>query len=84
MMYSIPIVTHFAGQNAQADTIGDGGFCVRNSNEYAKALLWLSEKNNREKIGDHAKNYAMKHYEQNIVGSQIMNFYMKMASLKGF
>jgi len=84
MMYSIPVITHYAGQNSQVDTVAGGGFSVASVNEYARALLILSNNSNRSSIGLKAKDHAMTHYAQNKIGSQVKEFYYDVAASKGF
>lgn len=82
MMYSIPVVTHYAGQNSQVDTVASGGFSVASVDDYSRALLYLSNANARSSIGLKARDHAMTHYSQNKIGSQVKEFYYNMAASK--
>ena len=83
MMYGIPVITHFAGQNAQADTIGNGGFCVNSTEEYEKCMEFLLLKENIISMGKLAKNFANENYEQSKIASEVKDFYFKIALNKG-
>lgn len=83
MMYEIPIITHFAGQNAQVDTIGPGGFCVKSDVEYEKCMEFFLDKENIKNLGILAKKHAFENYEQTKIVSEVKNFYFDIAKTKG-
>ena len=70
MMYGIPIITHYAGQNGQKETIGDCGYCVNNHVEYANAIKELLNIEKRKEIGVEVRKKAL-NYEQKYICSII-------------
>lgn len=80
MMYKIPIITHFAGRNGQAEWLGPGGACVSNSQEYLSAMLSLSKKDLRERVGDSARTFALQTFDQEVIAKQAASFYLEIAN----
>lgn len=80
LMYGIPVITHNAGLNGQAEWLGPGGVCVNNHDMYLQAMLQLSDPTIRKIVGLNAKEYAMKTFEQESVVKKIANFYTKIYS----
>jgi glycosyltransferase involved in cell wall biosynthesis len=68
MIYGIPVISHYAGLNGQVETIGTGGFCVSNSDEYADAIIKLIDTDERFKIGDLGKIFTKDRSEQKKIG----------------
>lgn len=83
MIYGIPVITHFAGQNGQALTIGEGGFCVSSHQEYESKMRELSNRDVMISVGKSAEKHARTHYDQRSVVDKIDKFYRKIARLKG-
>jgi len=83
MIYGIPIITHFAGQNAQFDTIGPGGFCVNSAEEYLKCMEFFLKKENITLVGNLAKKFATENYEQRKIAAKVKNFYLRILQNKG-
>ena len=68
LMYGIPVISHYGGFNGQSETIRDGGFVAKNSDEYFKYILRLiNDKNFYNYISENAKNRAMDFEERKIV-----------------
>jgi len=68
MIYGIPVISHYAGLNGQVETIGLGGFCVSNPNEYAEAIVKLTDIDERNRIGELGKNFTKERSEQKNIG----------------
>jgi glycosyltransferase involved in cell wall biosynthesis len=67
MIYGKPIVSHFAGYNAQNEIIQDGGFVCNNENEYVESILKLcNDKKLYEIVSHNAKNRALDFEEKKI------------------
>jgi hypothetical protein len=77
-MYGIPVITHSAGLNGQAEWLGPGGACVNNHDMYLQAMLQISDPNIRKAVGLRAKEYAMKTFEQEAVVKEIADFYISI------
>lgn len=83
MIHSIPVITHYAGQNSQLETIGNGGFCVNSAIDYYRCMHYLSNRDNLKVLADNAKKFAIENYEQNFVVRAIKNFYNEIIEQKG-
>lgn len=46
MMYGKPVISHFAGFNAQSEIIGDSGFVCNNSLEYSEKIIEIYNNKN--------------------------------------
>ncbi len=67
MMYGKPVISHFAGYNAQEEIIKDGGFVCNNENEYFESIVKLcNDKELYDKISYNAKNRALDFEEKKI------------------
>jgi glycosyltransferase involved in cell wall biosynthesis len=67
MIYGKPVISHFAGYNAQDEIIKDGGFVCNNENEYAESIINLCDnKDLYNKISNNAKNRALDFEEKKI------------------
>jgi glycosyltransferase involved in cell wall biosynthesis len=67
MIYGKPIVSHFAGFNAQKEIIKDGGFVCENENEYVESIVKLcNDKELYKMISYNAKNRALDFEEKKI------------------
>ena len=78
MMYKIPVITHFAGQNGQYEWLGDGGFCVFNPKEYYDIMIRLSDNSFRKTISDNAYKFAKNNFDQDIIVEKLSLFYKKI------
>lgn len=78
MMYGIPVITHYAGQNAQAETIGHGGFCVSSSKDYLSAMIKLTDKSERSIVGQAAREFVEHHFDQEKVANRVLDFYTRI------
>lgn len=56
LSYGVPVISHYAGQNGQSETIRDGGFVVNNESEYLDRIIYLIE--NKE-VYDKISNNAL-------------------------
>lgn len=83
MMYGIPVITHYAGQNGQALTIGRGDYCVSSTSEYLAVMMRLIDRKVISDLGNIARDYAQKNYDQKTVVDKIDAFYRKIGEVKG-
>jgi len=78
MMYGKPVVSHFAGYNAQEEIIKDGGFVCKNENEYVESIVKLcNDKELYEKISYNAKKRTM-NFEEKKITLEWENLYKKL------
>ena len=55
-MYGNPIISHYAGYNAQSEIISNGGYVSHNENDYLEELIKLvTDKNYYNTISNNAK-----------------------------
>jgi glycosyltransferase involved in cell wall biosynthesis len=67
MIYGKPIISHFAGYNAQDEIIKDGGFVCKNENEYVESITNLcNDKELYKTMSYNAKNRAIDFEEKKI------------------
>lgn len=78
MMYDIPVVTHRAGLNGQIETVGPGGYCATNEDDYLGALrgLTLCSPERRKMIGTKGRRYTEDRSEQKLVGGLVASKYL--------
>jgi len=56
MMYGNPVISHYAGYNAQSEIISNGGYVSHNENDYLEELIKLvTDKNYYNTISNNAK-----------------------------
>jgi|688.fasta_scaffold451301_2 glycosyltransferase involved in cell wall biosynthesis len=78
MMYGKPIISHFAGFNAQEEIIKDGGFVCKDENEYCEKILELcNDKEFYKKISSNAKKRALD-FEEKKITIEWENLYKKL------
>ena len=78
MMYGKPVVSHFAGYNAQSEIIKDGGFVCNNTDEYTNKILMLyNDKNFYNEISLKAKKRALD-FEERKITEEWENLYKKL------
>jgi glycosyltransferase involved in cell wall biosynthesis len=67
MIYGKPVVSHFAGYNAQVEIIKNGGFVCKNENEYVESIINLcNDKELYQTTSYNAKNRAIDFEEKKI------------------
>lgn len=78
MMYGKPVISHFAGYNAQSEIINDGGFVCNSVEEYSNKILELCNNANLyNEISSNAKRRALDFEERKIV-NQWETLYKKL------
>lgn len=78
MMYGKPIVSHYAGYNAQDEIISDGGFVCGSEKEYfEKVIELINNKETYEKISSNAKKRALD-FEEKKITLQWEDLYKKL------
>ena len=78
MMYGNPIISHYAGYNAQSEIIGDGGFVAKNEDEYFNEIIKLIEdKKYFNSISDNGKKISLK-FEEKLITKQFENLYLEL------
>lgn len=78
MMYGNPIVSHYAGFNAQSEIIGDGGYVSKNEVDYLNELIKLIEnKDYYQMISNNAKKNSLK-FDEKLIASQFENVYINL------
>ena len=78
LMYDIPVVSHYAQFNAQVETIGPGGLCAQNVEEYINAIKQLSliPESKRRSIGTKGRVYTEERSGQEKIGKLIAETYI--------
>ena len=84
MIHRLPCLSHYSGiADAQPETMGPGGFFVKDLNEYTKKLEeFFKNKELREKIGNLGKDYAEKNYTIKNNIEKLCNIYNKVLKNK--
>jgi glycosyltransferase involved in cell wall biosynthesis len=78
MIYGKPIISHFAGYNAQNEIIKDGGFVCQNETDYTESIINLcNDKDLYKRISDNAIKRAMD-FEEKKITLQWENLYKKI------
>lgn len=78
MMYGNPVISHYAGFNAQSEIIGNGGYVSKNELDYYNELVKLIEdKNYYESISSNAKKNSLK-FEEKLIASQFEDVYINL------
>jgi len=68
MMYGKPVISHYAGYNAQEEIISEGGFVCMSELEFLeKIILLMDNKNMYKEISEKAKKRAKEFEEKKIV-----------------
>lgn len=78
MLYGIPVITHHAGKNGQAEWLGGGGACVSTQHDYLHAMHTMAQDDMRSSVGQSARNFAELHFDQEKVANQILDFYTQI------
>jgi hypothetical protein len=82
MMYGIPVISHYAGYNAQSEIISDGGYVAKEEDDYLNFLLKLTtDKEFYNTISSNAKKRAMD-FEQSKIISEWENIYVSLYNKK--
>lgn len=82
MMYGKPVISHFAGYNAQHEIIKNGGFICHNEVDYVKTIINLiTDKELYEIISYNAKNRALD-FEEKKITLEWETLYRKLYSKK--
>lgn len=80
MSYGIPVISHFAGYNGQSETINNGGFVAKNSEEYVEFLIKLLEnKSFYNSISENAKIQSNK-FDESLIVNKWENIYESLYS----
>lgn len=79
LMYDVPVVSHYAPFNAQAETIGPGGFCAQSVEEYTNTIRQLSlmPDSKRRSIGTKGRIYTEERSGQEKVGKVLAEKYVE-------
>ena len=83
MAQGLPVVSHLSprGANAQVETIADGGFVAGTLKEYSHALLeFAADRDKRVRIGQRARDHAVKFYSLESAANALVDVYAKVAS----
>lgn len=77
LIYGVPVISHYAGYNGQAETIGDGGYVANNSNDYTDYLIrLLNDKDLYNEVSNKARKRGMD-FEQKKIIKQWEKIYLK-------
>lgn len=80
MMYGIPIISHYAGYNAQKEIISDGGYVAYSIQDYTNYLIKLLEdKTFYSIISNNAKTQAQL-FDENKIVKEWENLYSTLCS----
>jgi hypothetical protein len=78
LSYGKPVISHYAGYNAQKEILLDGGFVVNNSEDYSNIInKLLYDKLYYNKVSTNAKKRFLA-FEQSTIVKQWEEFYLKI------
>ena len=82
MIYGVPVISHYAGYNGQSETIKNGGYVAKNSQDYYKYLsLLINDIDHYTQVSNNAKNIS-ENYKQNKIVKEWETLYTKLFNQK--
>lgn len=82
MMYGNPVISHYAGYNAQSEIISNGGYVSHNENDYLEELIKLvTDKNYYNTISNNAKIRSLD-FEELSISKKFESVYINLHNNK--
>lgn len=75
MLCGVPVITHTAGRNGQAEWLEGGGVCVSSSRDYLLSMQSMAQDSVRSSMGQAAREFAEYHFDQEKVANRVLDFY---------
>lgn len=82
MMYGIPVISHYAGYNAQSEIIEDGGYVAEGVKDYLEYLLRLVTDDNFYKSVSNLAKERAKAFEEKYIAKQWEQIYQDLYKKK--